>query len=291
MVRHSVLRWSVAVLALFGAKPLLANPIQFTGNVANDFKANDPSVTVTPVLSDPSLVGPSAFMTQQGWVSGWAIKDIRTSYDAKTDTLSVGVDTFTNKSGQQAIVGDADGNGDPGGASPQMQAAGGVDNAHLGGHKSVAIAFASTTSANTPGVPVVIAGVPADKNHAGPGIDGFTVSTYRNVNQGLGYQFGNNLAANQGVLAFDPSAAHPGFEFTIKNFSKVPGINVTRPLWMTAYAGSPDDVVVGESALDLTHLPAVSPEVVVPEPATVLGWSLIAGVAALRWRRQRGRAA
>jgi hypothetical protein len=290
MVRLSAWVWSVAALALVGARPATASPIQLTGNVEKDFPATSKDVRVIPVNSTPNDVGPSPFIAQNGWVSGWAIKDIRTSYDAATDTLSVGLDTFKDTAGRQAIVGDADGNGDPGGASPQMQAAHGVDNPHLGGHKSVAVAFApdGKFGSTSPGNPVVIAGVPADKSTAGHGIDGFTVAQYRNVNLGLGYNFGPTLAGNLGALAFDPSAQHPGFEFTIKNFSKIPGLDPTKGFWISAYAGSPDDVVVGESALDFTRVAAFAAEQAkqLPEPATLLGWSLVVGAAVIRWRHR-----
>jgi hypothetical protein len=286
MVRHSAWLWTAAALALVvGARPATASPIALTGNVEQDFPATSKDVRVISVDSSPNDVGPSPFMAQNGWVSGWAIKDIRTSYDPATDTLSVGLDTFKNAAGRQAIVGDADGNGDPGGASAQMQAAHGVDNPHLGGHKSVAVAFApdGKFGSTSPGAPVVIAGVPADKTEAGTGTDGFNVAQFRNVNLGLGYNFGPTLASNFGSLAFDPSAQHPGFEFTIKNFSKIPGLDPTKGFWVAAYAGSPDDVVVGESSLDWTRIPAFSAEQI-PEPATLLGWTLVAGAAALRWR-------
>ena len=288
MVRLSVLRWSVATLALVGARPVLANPIQLTGNVGNDFALTDPSVRKIDVGKKATDVGPSPFMTQNGWTSGWAIKDIRLSYDKATDTLSVGLNTFNNGAGQPAIVGDADGNGDPGGASPQMAAAHGVDYAHLGGHESVAIALAPDRKfgENVAGTPLIIAGVPADKAAAGTGIDGFTVAQYRNVDLGLGYNFGQAATNTPGALAFDPSAAHPGFEFTIKNFSKIAGLDPTQGFWVKAYAGSPDDVVVGEAALDFTRVPALDQQNI-PEPTTILGWSLVVGVAAARWHLQR----
>lgn len=288
MVRLSVLKWSVATIALFGARPILASPINFTGFVENDFSKSDPSVKVINVNAKATDVGPSAFMVQNGWVSGWAVKDIRLSYNQSTDTLSVGVNAFKNGAGHPAIFGDADGNGDPGGASPQMVKAGGIDNASLGGHKSFAIAFAADKKVGQeiPGVPVLIAGVPADKSLAGTGTDHFTVAPYRNVDLGLGYNFGKALTGNVGNLAFDPSAAHPGLEFTINNFSKVSGFDPAKGVWIKAYAGSPDDVVVGESAIEFQRIPALG-EQQIPEPATILGWSLVAGAAALRWRLRR----
>ena len=290
MVRTSLLRLSLAVatLALFGARPVPAGPINLTGNVVSDFSATNPNVNVTPVMSSPLDVTESSFIPANGWVSGWAIKDIRTDYDAATDTLYVGLNTFKNAAGQRAIVGDADGNGDPGSASPQMAAVHGVDDAHLGGYKSVAVAFApnSAPGSSTPGTPVVVAGVPADKTEAGTGTDGFNVAAYKNTQLGLGYDFGKTLTNNAGSLAFDPSAAHPGFEFTITNFSKIAGLNPQNGFWITAYAGSPNDVVAGEMSLGLTRLPALSAQNI-PEPAALLAWSLaLGGGAAVRYRRR-----
>ena len=290
MIRPRLLPLSLAALALLGARTALADPIKFTGYVENDFSTTDPNVAVFNVLNSPLDVGPSQFMINNGWVSGWAIKDIRVSYDSKSDTLSVGFDTFKNAQGQPAIVGDADGNGDPGGASPQMAKAGGIDSPHLGGSKSVGIALAGVNSADPsqPGPTVLVAGVPADKSTAGPGIDGFTVSLPKG-NSGVAYNFGKSLTNASGnpvgQLAFDPSSAHPGFEFSINNFSKVSGIDPAKGFWMEAFAGAAEDVVVGSAGMPFVRIPAFDAQNV-PEPATILAWSLVAAAAGLRYRRR-----
>ena len=54
----------------------------------------------------------------------------------RADTLFVGVNTF-------GIAGDADGNGDPGGADPLTTASGGIDLPHMGADKSIAVAIAA----------------------------------------------------------------------------------------------------------------------------------------------------
>lgn len=281
------LRWSIAALALIGARPVLANPITFTGFVANDFSASNPNVQITPVSNSPLIVGPAQYMVNAGQVSGWAVQDIRTSYNAATDTLSVGFMGFNNAKGVPAIFGDADGSGNPGVTSAQMAAAGGVNTPHMGGDKSFALAIAPSLASNPnmPGTPTVIAGIPANKAVAGPGTDGYTVSSYINPTLGLSNSFGTNLPAFQGTLAFDPSAAHPQLEFTIKNFSKIPGINPAQGFWIEAYAGSLNDVVVGEMGLGFTKIAAFSPQNI-PEPAALLAWAAIAGAAALRSRRR-----
>jgi hypothetical protein len=278
-------------LALPEAPPAQAGPISFTGYVAKDFDPTDPNVRVTTVTTKADNIGEAKFIMDNGWVSGWSVKDVRTSYDFRTDTLYVGINTFTNAKGAPAIVGDADGNGDPGGASQQMAMAGGVDDPHLGGHKSVAVAFAADGSHGpvSPGTPLLIAGVPADKSMAAQGtLDNFTVAHYRNVPLGLGDNFGTLITTNPGTLAFDPSSTHPGLEFTINHFSKNTGIDPSKGFWVEAYAGSPDDVVAGETALQLTRIGAFAPQGI-PEPSTVLSWSLVAaaGLFRLAVRRRR----
>lgn len=283
MVPRRLLSWNAAllVLASFAAPRVGAAPIQFTGNVAQDFNpASNTSVNVTPVSSNPLTIGQSDWITNRGWVSGWSIQDIRTSYDATTDTLSVGINTFKNASGQYAPFGQA--NGDPNGSATPY------DPAHLGGDKSIALAFAgiNSTNLNQPGTPQIIAGIPADKTASGTGTDGYTVAQFdpSRSTAGLAYQFGKSLPQYMGNLAYDPSPSHPQLEFTIKNFSKIPGLDPKTGYWISAYAGSSLDGVAGEAYLAWSKIPASS-EQNIPEPATWLAWALVtSGVAAWRFR-------
>ena len=228
-------------------------------------------------------IGQPAWITANGWVSGWSIQDIRTYYNAATDTLDVGINTFKNSQGVNAPFGQA--NGDPTGTPT------GYDPAHLGGDKSIAIAFAPVSSTNPtqPGTPLVIAGVPADKTKAGAGTDGFTVSQYNPANaaSGLGYQFGQTLPQFTGNLAYDPTPAHPQLEFTITNFSKIPGLNPSSGFWIEMYAGSAVDGV-GEAGLAWTKIPVTAAQNI-PEPTTWLAWTLVASAAACRFRRRIGK--
>lgn len=290
MIRRRLFGFGLATITWFGARAVMASPITLTGNVENDFNPTNPDVRVLSVLSDPTQAAPKDFMIQNGWVSGWAIKDVRVAYDGNADTLYVGFNTFKNGQGLPAIVGDADGNGDPGGASAQMTKAGGVEWAHLGGYKSVSIAMANNDIKNPAvhGAPVIVAGVPADKTAAGPGIDGFTVAKPLGPN-GVAYNFGKSITDAQGnpvgALAFDPSKEHPGFEFTIKKFSQISGVDPTKGFWLSAFAGAPDDVIVGSTALPFTRVPAFS-EQNIPEPGTLVAWSLVAAGAAVGVRRR-----
>jgi len=284
MVHRRLIPWPLALLVLLGLRSpaAFAVPIQFTGNVANDFNpVTNPNVVTTPVSSNALNIGQSSWITANGWISGWSIQDIRTNYDPTTDTLSVGMNTFKNASGQYAPFGQA--NGDPTGTPT------GYDPAHLGGDKSVALAIApvNLTNLSQPGTPVIVAGVPADKTTAGAGIDGFTVSGFnatKAATSGLAYAFGTSLPQYMGNLAYDPTSAHPQLEFTIKNFSKIPGLDPASGFWISAYAGSSQDGVAGEAYLSWSKIPA-NAEQNIPEPATCLAWMIATAAAACRFRR------
>ena len=161
------------------------------------------------------------WMTQAGLINGYAMKDIRLSYDSKTDTLAVAVNFY-------GIAGNTDGTAN-GGTNPLTIAAGGSNPPHIGGDKSISIAFTPYSAAGTNADPVVVAGVPANKGVSPAGsLDGFDVATVNATalhTSGLGQAYGMTLTGNLGNLAYDPSAAHPDFEFTIPNFSKIPGLN------------------------------------------------------------------
>jgi hypothetical protein len=280
MVRVRGVARVLAVLAIAGTGPALAAPIQFTGNVASDFPLSNPSVTNTYVGEGAGLVAGPSGSTPNQLPSGFWIQDIRSSYDAATDTMSVGVQGYQNVAGQEAIFGDSSGNPNP--ALDQ--------NSNMGGDKSIAISFAPISTSGghqVPGTPVVIAGIPADKSKVGSGtIDGFTVSQDTNTPGLPQYSFGQQLPQFTGKLAFNPSAAHPDLEFTIPNFSKIPGLNPSKGYYMQVYAGSAQDIVSGEVSSGWFKVPALEQQTV-PEPATWLAWMLVAGGAVWRCRRSR----
>lgn len=226
-----------------------------------------------------SDVAQSLFITNDGRITGWNIKDVRLAYNPATDQLGVGVNFFS-------IAGDADGNGDPGVADPRTLAAGGIDLANLSGRESITVAF----DTNRDGTPDILAGVPANKT--GSGIDAFTVSSYQpaagTVQPGIERSYGAPLPQFAGNLAYNPSAQRPDFEFTLRNFTQLPGLrfdnNQSTLINARVYAGTPDDVVAGED-LFLDEF-----QITVPVPSTLPLWACLAGLAAWR-RRARSRAA
>jgi hypothetical protein len=289
---HRYLAGSLVLLVLVGGRPAVAGPINFTGNVQSDFSAptatlGNENFTPVAVMNSPLDLGEAAFIPANGWVSGWAVKNVEMSYNPTTDNMAVGLAGFKNSSGQYAIFGDADGNGDPGATSPQMKAMGGMDTANLGGDKSVAVAFApfNPSAPGQPGTPVMIAGVPSNKTMAGTGIDGFTVSKFSGSSSLLQNSFGTALSSVSGNLAFNPSAAHPELEFSISNFKKS-GIDPSKGFWIELYAGSGQDVVAGEAGLVWTYVPPQQAQEI-PEPAALLVWAGLAGGMAWRYRRSR----
>jgi hypothetical protein len=285
MVRRSVFPWTVATLALLGVRVASAAPINLTGSVAQDFNPlTNPNVQSFGIDSNPaSNIYQTPYMLQNNEVTGWAVKDLRLAYDPTSHTMSVGVNTY-------GIAGDADGNGNPGTVNPADPGfAHGLDQANLGGQKSITVAFAANNPGNPtqPGTPLFVAGVPADKSAAGTGIDGFNVASYKGVTAGIQNNYASTLDGHVGTLAFDPSSAHPNFEFTVSNFNTIPGIDPSAGFWVKVYAGSPDDGSVGEENSQWIHVPAFAAETI-PEPTTWLAWTLLVGGGAI-WKRSKAR--
>jgi hypothetical protein len=280
-----MLRCSLIAILLTSARTSFGDPITLTGNVAADFPSTNSSVMIIPHSDVPVHIAQPAWMTQAGLVSGWNIKDVRLDYNAPTDTLYVGVNTFS-------IAGDVDGKGNPGMNDPQLAAAGGSNPANFGGDKSMAVGFAPASlnsTPNNPPPPVIVAGIPGDKAQAGTGLDGFTVAKYAplgssgSTNHDLVTSFGQTLTAGMGSLAFNPTAAHPGFEFTITNFSKLLGANPANGFYVSAQDGSIYSIVTGKDYVPSTLIEAQQ----IPEPATWLVWAGLAGGLAWRFRRSR----
>jgi hypothetical protein len=279
-----VLQIGAISLALLAARSAAADPITFTGNVANDFNPQtNNEVVVIPHSDTPIHIAQPQWMTDSGLVSGWNIKDVRLGYDPRTDTMDVGVNTF-------GIAGNVDGNGTPGTPDPRLTASGGSDPLHFGGDKGMAVAFAplvGTFDPKRPPSPIIVAGVPGNKTQAGTGTDGFTVAKWApngataGPNYDLVTSFGKSLPTGMGNLAFDPTAAHPGFEFSISNFSKLLGANPLNGLVVSAQDGSVQSVVTGKDYVFSTPIEAQQ----IPEPATWLVWAGLAG--ALAWRSHR----
>ena len=187
MVRRNAFRWTLVTVVMLSTRLASADAINFTGNVETDMPSSNTKVNISNVDSDPlNTIYQLPQMTSNGnnLINGYAIKDIRTYYDFNTDKLYVGVNAWS-------IAGTAVGaDGATGAAMDQiLTSKGGADPANLGGDKSITLSFvgSSPNDVTTPGQPVIVAGVPADKSAADPsGKIGFTVATYKGMtNQGI----------------------------------------------------------------------------------------------------------
>jgi hypothetical protein len=227
-----------------------ADLINLTGNVAHDFT---PLATTATIPGRPGSVAEAPYIIQNGWTTGFLVESIKLAYDRPSDTMFVGVQTFS-------ITGDADGNGDPGFTDRQMAAAGGINYAHFGGDKSLTVAFANSTPDGGLGSPGFVAGIPGDKSTGDSrNTNDFTVATYNDTGRGLAYSYGTTLNGHVGQLAVDPSASMPNFEFALTNFSKITGFNAFRPFYLSLFLGSQRAIVVGKEQIDWTKIPGINP--------------------------------
>jgi hypothetical protein len=291
-MKRRVVSWA-AVLALgVGLGPAArGGAVTFTGNVESDMPSNAPGVSLIPGVQ-PSQVAQAGWITQSGWINGWTVKDLRLDYNKATDTMQVGVNFYS-------IAGDASGN--PSGSDPRVAAVGGSNPMSIGGRGSISVEFAAPSAvAGQVGAPVIVAGVPEVKSSSYTGTDGFTVAV-AGSNAAIQDNYTTQVNSAMGNLAFDPSPVRPDFEFTIKHWSQFTALTGSGGYYVSAYAGSPDDVVAGETKTPWFHVAAAGQTVTpgnptppgptihanIPEPTTVLGWTLMAGGVTWAFRRSR----
>jgi hypothetical protein len=224
-------------LALPLAMPVGAATPTFTGNVTTDFTG--PGILIIP---DPGGVGDVGLpvTAPPGTISGWDMVDLRLTYNAATDTLYVGINTY-------GIAGDADGDGNPGATSAWLASNGGTDVANLGSTEAIAVYF----DLNRDGTFDVIAGVSGLSD-----VTGFTVANFAGSPWNPAYAFGTALPTHTGSYHANPSVAKPDFEFTILNFSTLPGSDASVSgfrVW--AFMGSLQDDGIGEDSLQYEQNP------------------------------------
>jgi len=298
-------RWGVVPLLAWAAlvwcngDPARAEPINFfpTGNAERDMsRERFPDVVI--LIDNPRFpnrptndVAQAPFMTEENWLTGWNIKDLRFLYDVATDRMGVAVNFFKNPDGTAInIAGDADGDGDPNRSDPRTLLAGGIDQPNFGGTESITVAL----DLNQDGIPDVVAGIPAEKN--GDGLSAFTVARFRpatvgEIQAGIERSYGEPLSANIGELTYVGTRDAPDFQFTIEAFSTLPGYTVqTDPdgvpflqFGVRAYAGSLEDVVAGEDLFFLRTSPQI-----IPEPTSLLILTVLGGLTGA-WSLTRGR--
>ena len=164
-----------------------------------------------------------------GTFSGWDITGLELTYDEATDTMRVRINVGT-------ILGDADGDGDPGAASAWLAANGGSDIPNLGSSEAAAVFF----DLNQDGDYDVIAGISGSTDYYGFSVNEFSGSF------SPAYNFGTPFPGSTGSISPNPSAANPDLEFSIVNWSTLPGHDGSPGFCVGAYLGSGDDAGIGE---------------------------------------------
>jgi len=219
--------------------PVLAQPPTFTGNVENDFTG--PGVLIIPdPIGDVGL----PINAPLGTISGWDIKDLRLYYYAAGDTMYIGINVGSNAS---TILGDADGNGNPGTASAWLTANGGTDYADLASSETAAVYF----DLNEDGTWDVIGGVSGSADYYGLSVNMFAGAFFPP------YNFGTSLPGNTGSKSPNPSGTYPDLEFTITNWSTLPGHDALPGFCVGAFLGSQGDDGVGEDYLEYCESPCI----------------------------------
>lgn len=243
-----------------------------TGNAEADFTG--PGVmtfaddTVGQDVTLPSTAPP-------GTVSGWDMNDVRFFYDAATDTMQVGFNTYV-------IAGDADGDGNPSGTSAWLAANAGVDMPDMGSTES----FALMLDIDEDNIMDVIAGVSAIGDTASFQVAAFSGSVFTPA-----FAFGSELAANTGALFASPSAAAPDIEFSITNFTSLPfssSFDSELTFGFSAFMGSLSDDGIGDDFLPgvgTTYQASITPAVPIPAAAWLFGSGFLGLVGVARRKK------
>jgi hypothetical protein len=186
------------------------------------------------IQSDNEITDPSGDVglpnnAPQGTSSGWDITGLELTYDEATDTMRVRINVG-------AILGDADGDGNPGVASPWLAANGGFDIPSLGSSETAAVFF----DLDEDGDYDVIAGISGSTDYYGFSVNEFSGSFCPP------YNFGTPLPGNTGSISPNPNATNPDLEFTIVNWSTLPDHDGSPGFCVGAFLGSQQDDGIGE---------------------------------------------
>jgi hypothetical protein len=242
--------------------------VNFTGNVPIDFPATQqPGVVVFNSSNTPGIQLPIIPPNLQPLipVSGFAVSEIRVSYDAATDRLSIGLNqppaNPSNPSSGSVIAGDADDNGNAGTVNPAVQAAapGFTEFFALGGPETMA----TFLNFNGTDIPQIVAGFsntppPPTATDPAPQKPYQVALAIPNMGNPAGVpSFGTPLPAFAGNVYLNNSATHPNLEYTIDHFSQLYQMETGKPLTSTSvigiggFAGSPDTIGVSDSFFPL----------------------------------------
>lgn len=268
-----------AILTLLSLS-LLTSPVL----AQSEFELEMPSIPADEepnylILSDIIITDPVDALPNPGCpISGFDMDEITLSYDGATGSLIV---TISAHGG--AIVGDADGDGDPSAADACLSGSGGSDLPDLGGFgigSSAGEAIDMLLDVDQDGTPEFIIGVPLELD-----ITGFSVANYDVTNPlcnlfAVGQCYGT--AAGTGSIVNNPSASNPDFVFAIDDFTSLlvsSGLDFEQ-FCVGFRAGSFVDAGGGEDytdsciAITFAELTAVELSVTAVESPPANSWSL-----------------
>jgi len=260
-------------------------PVVFTGNVPMDFPAGS-AFLYDPGLSPPAnppewdVSMPNTWPLEQQ-VSGWDMEYLAFFYDGPSDVMYVGIQYFdagtvfeflggavTHTLISDVIAGDADHDGDPGGASTYLQASGGVDMPDIGNGEAIVLII----DTNLDGAGDAIVGVPQTGDVTNFHIAQFSPPDPANPLADPANSFGAPLTGSTATLYANPTITQPDLEFSISNFSNLPNLNFDPAVDCVfeanflAFSGSIVDVAPGEDYLPVPEqLANFSFDVVRPE--------------------------
>ena len=217
-------------------------PPTFTGDAAADFSSTN--AIVFEDRTEPGDVAlPAQFPTDT--ISGFDIRALYMLYDADNDTMYVGIDCFT-------ICGDTDGDGDPGSTGEILAGLGGTDEADFGPGESFGLLIDTDNDyvGAAGGTPAsgdfdVVIGVNEDGTVANIGAFNYVGA----INEQLLFDTWTDQLPNSVTLYASPSSDAPDLEFSIANFSTLPGFPADQPpltFQISLGMGSTADDGIGE---------------------------------------------
>lgn len=224
----------------------------FTGNAAADF-ISPAVVKVDDLEADVGMPAPDFGADAR---SGWDIRTVYLEYDPAADILYVGIDCIV-------ICGDADGDGDPNVTGPILGrpvgsgGLGGTDVANFGRGESIALLIDTNNDfTGTAGNFEIVVGVRNSDDLTAFGAYHYT----GNLNNALRDQSWGAKLPNVVTLFAPTSTTVQDLEFTIENFSTLPGFPQGQPVVAyQAYValGSIVDDGIGEDFAPNAQIPIV----------------------------------
>jgi len=244
--------------------------IEFTGNSYYDFVIgpNVPSGVITIVdsgnvieysgivyrYSDVGIPKPPA---PDSTICGWDIEKIYMYYNKSEDEMFVGFDMYEDSTNQNfiTICGDADDDNDPDLTSDWLKRLGGSDHPNFSGTEAIVLLL-DTDNDNSGDVSIGISDA-LDLLHD----DLKKFAAYKWIGDGFSspeqHRYWKEQIQSVNVSLFTiPKASKPDLEFSIKNFTKLPGLRFNADSSFTfglfAFAGSDSDWGVDED-----HIPQI----------------------------------